>query len=80
MNVDFLSQSYNLNYALLFSTGPVPMDQVHYCERFIELMIDLEVKHNLLNHTFLSHVNFLFMLRDNAFILRLVSMGLSVQG
>uniref|UniRef100_A0AAX7TCD2 Aquarius intron-binding spliceosomal factor n=1 Tax=Astatotilapia calliptera TaxID=8154 RepID=A0AAX7TCD2_ASTCA len=23
-------------------TGPVPMDQVHYCERFIELMIDLE--------------------------------------
>ncbi|XP_029454885.1 RNA helicase aquarius isoform X2 [Rhinatrema bivittatum] len=23
-------------------SGPVPMDQVHYCERFIEFMIDLE--------------------------------------
>lgn len=24
---------------------PVSMDKVHYCERFIELMIDLEVRH-----------------------------------
>jgi hypothetical protein len=23
---------------------PVTMDKVHYCERFIELMIDLEVR------------------------------------
>lgn len=27
------------------SSGPVSMDKVHYCERFIELLIDLEVRH-----------------------------------
>lgn len=26
-----------------FYLGPISMDKVHYCERFIELMIDLEV-------------------------------------
>lgn len=26
---------------------PVTMDKVHYCERFIELMIDLEVRYQL---------------------------------
>lgn len=26
------------------SLGPVSMDKIHYCERFIELMIDLEVQ------------------------------------
>lgn len=28
----------------LLCPEPVTMDKVHYCERFIELMIDLEVR------------------------------------
>lgn len=28
----------------LLCLDPVTMDKVHYCERFIELMIDLEVR------------------------------------
>lgn len=31
----------NLNFFL--NLGPISMDKVHYCERFIELMLDLEV-------------------------------------
>lgn len=31
-----------------FCTGPVDMDRVHYCERFIELVIDLEVRREVI--------------------------------
>ena len=39
------------------------MDKVHYCERFIELMIDLEVRHNpkVLFSTFYNHFLPLFL-------------------
>lgn len=30
---------------LFFYVGPISMDKVHYCERFIELMLDLEVSY-----------------------------------
>lgn len=35
-----------LNYCISFCLSPesVSMEKVHYCERFIELMIDLEVR------------------------------------
>lgn len=32
---------------MLSLSGPVPMEKVHYCERFIELMIDLEVSNTI---------------------------------
>lgn len=40
---------------LTILTGAVDMDKVHYCERFMELLIDLEVLtvyENRLNITF----------------------------
>lgn len=39
--------SDNLYHPPSFSTETISMDKVHYCERFIELMIDLEVRLNL---------------------------------
>ena len=46
------------NVKLKTLTGAVDMDKVHYCERFMELLIDLEVHtvHEIINNPSYSRI------------------------